>query len=268
MQISNYFLTILICMLSVLAIGFKTNANSPRQEFAMADGMRIEATNDNGTISIFAKTKLIREYSFGEKRIQIKMRPREKRWLGSLGIYSPGGGTEFHVVAEEGQQHFCSEREALEWLTWQNELMKYVFTPDGLVVGWYTTKDPHSSQIAMGVKIWQIYINGKSPKQLTSSMKMLVEVSNVEGEPIMKPPVGDFIASKPRIINGRLYSGKALDYMSESGVNILPNSVEETIAQGKFEKVGKYITYYLFDDAEDLLWVKIDEVGRIILIGR
>ena len=200
----------LLILFIVLCMGCLESSAKLNNELVMSNGMIIEATNSSGVISIKAGKGLERTYSWNNKKETIKLRARKERWFGSLGAYNPGGGRNVHLVVEEGQQHFCSEEEAIEWLSWQNGRMQYVYTPDGLVVGWYTSEDPNSTQIAICVEVWQFYILGSKPRGLVGSNSdyLKIRFNNVSSQ---RPRVGNFLPSKPQKINGRLYSGKAID---------------------------------------------------------
>jgi len=222
--------------------------------------MIIKATNDSGTITIEAGKGLERTYRWDDVSAEVKMLRRDKRWFGSLGIYSPGGGGKIHTVLEEGQQHFYSEDEALEWLTWQNDRMHYVYSTDGLVVGWYKTNN------TLSVQVWQFYISGKRPMKLLGATEDLVAVSFKDGlapEPIK---AGNFQPSSPKMINGRRYSGKSIDIMSDKGITA--DKVEICITEGKSWQEGKHIHYSLIDKTDySLLWVILDTQHRVVLVG-
>jgi hypothetical protein len=68
-----------------------------------------------------------------------------------------------HAVLEEGQQHFSSMDEARDWLAKKDALMDYVWTQDGLVVGWEQKSRPGDGYLALNVEVWQIMINGEKP---------------------------------------------------------------------------------------------------------
>ena len=68
-----------------------------------------------------------------------------------------------HAVLEEGQQHFSSLGEARNWLTKKEQLMDYVSTRDGIVVGWRQQGRPGDGFLALSVEVWQILIDGRKP---------------------------------------------------------------------------------------------------------
>lgn len=243
------------------------------KEMVMTPGMTISATNLNGTIGIKAGEGLERSYFWDNKQITVKMLPRNERWLGSLGAYSPGGGIDVHAVVEEGQQHFCCEKEALEWLSWRNEVLDWIYTHEGLVIGYRSAKNPIENRFFLHVYVWQFFINGQMPKNLPGAKTNRIAVSYGENVFPRRPPPGKFTPSKPKRINGRLYSGKSIDYIQEKGAS--PDVIEKVIQFGKKDQRGNYFVYYNFgeDFGEDIgsfkdaNWVKTDRDGRVVLIG-
>jgi hypothetical protein len=240
------------------------------QEMVMTSGMRITATNLNGTISITAGEGMERRYVWENKQISVNLRPRVERWLGSLGAYSPGGGDDVHTVVEEGQQHFCSEKEALEWLSWQDNVLDYVYTPDGMVVGYRSEKLSSHNSFSLNVNVWQVFINGQRPDELPGAEINKIQVSYNPNDPGRRPLPGKFVPSNPKVINGRLYSGKSIDYMEEKRLSSA--AIEKVIKFGKIKKSGNNFVYYgvgeKFDPFKDLMWVEIDNEGRVVLFGK
>jgi hypothetical protein len=66
------------------------------------------------------------------------------------------------AVVEEGQQHFDTADAAVAWVK-ARQWMPYVYTNDGLVVGWDTTI-PERKQL--NVEVWQLLVAGSRPTQL------------------------------------------------------------------------------------------------------
>lgn len=240
-------------------------------EFVMFSGMTINATNKNGSITIKAISKFEREFIWKDNNIKVSLVAREKRWYGSLGAYYSGGGRRIHAVIEEGQQHFCSESEALDWLIWRNEQLDYVYSSNGLVIGWYTQKDEKSDQIALAVKIWQIYINGDKPNDINDSQNNMIEVrldDMIDNLPSSMTK-SSFVPSKSTIIKGRKYSGKSIDYLNDPAIHGTPDLVEKTISTGgkkSYASNDDLTFYYLLGD--EMFWVLLDKDGSVILVGR
>jgi hypothetical protein len=255
-----------------MIFGCSGAGNFNHNELVMSEGMVIEASNDHGIIVIEAGKGLKRTYLNENKKLSLKMRNRRERWDGSLGAYNPAGGRgDIHLIVQEGQQHFCDEKEAIEWLNWRNDRMRYVYTLDGLVVGFYITKDPNSSRIAKSVEVWQFYIKGKKPNNMQGAMSDQVRVFFKDGYKPKYPPKGNFEPSNPKTINGYVFSGKAVDHMKENKFKFVntEKKVIKLIMFGEVGKKGEYITYYgmgdKFDPFEDLHWVKLDKEGRVVL---
>lgn len=233
------------------------------KELVMAPGMVIEATNLNGTVAIRAEDELKRIYFWDNKSKSVKLRPRWKRWYGSLGAYSPGGGLRVHAVVEEGQQHFCCESEAIEWLDWQNERMQWVCTQDGLVVGFAVSEHPSGDQTAIAVEVWQLYINGEMPKNLSGDQPGNIKFFSIGESSRAQVPIGSFVPSQPMKINGRQYAGRAIDLMKE--MSISPQDVEWVLIEyaGKAYREGKYTVFPGKCKAGNCS-VTLDESGRVV----
>lgn len=260
-----------VCAICLCSCHRFSNEIDKKNELVMHDGMTITAINKNGSISIHAKKLLSREISWNNHEIKTELMPREKRWYGSLGAYSPGGGLGVHAVVEEGQQHFSSKSEVLDWLLWRNELFDYVYTSDGLVVGWYTQQDKKSDQIALGLKIWQIYIDGRKPSELKGSSNNLIEISYDNKITSLSSELSttSFVPSKAVTINGRMYSGKSIDYLNDPAVHATTDLVEKTILTGNKNSYGSNsnLTIHLLVE-DELFWVLLDKDGSVILVGR
>jgi len=141
----------------------------PYTELAMEPGMIIEATNKNGTVIIEYLSPLERRYKWGrydEKRTLI---PRKERFLGRLGAYDPA--TTFlisygpRIVANDSQMHFKNMGEVKAKLYESSAVMDWVYTDDGLVIGFKKATHPKGANIG----VYQYYINGKKPTKLEGS---------------------------------------------------------------------------------------------------
>ncbi len=140
-------------------------------ELVLSPHAILTVKTETGTMEIEALDALTRKYTWEGASRSIRLTPRETRWQGSLGAYSPGEGEgwENHkgitrAVLNEGQLNYASESEALKWLhLGMNHLM--VYRDDGLAVMWSKDLDRHQ----LNVDVWQILINGKKPTQLSGS---------------------------------------------------------------------------------------------------
>ena len=234
-------------------------------EIVMCDNMTVDVLRNNERLIIKSNGLLEREYLLKEFNVKTKLMRRKDRWNGSYGLYKQQGGGDIHLVLEEGYQYFYSEKEAIEWLSWQNERMNYVYTSNGLVVGWEVqNKADKSNQKSLAVQVWQFYIRGKKPNKLNGGDDKSINAINSDCIPDYSD---NFIPSRPKVINGRLYTGKAIDMMNEQ--NVKSNVIEDTIKSGESFTDNGFITYYNLDpNTSKFIWVKLDASGRVVLVGR
>ncbi len=158
-------------------------------EVVMSSGMRITATTTVGRIAITAVDALTRAYTWDGATRAVEMEPRAAttgRWHGSLGLLNPGAGEHWRdhhgitrSVTEEGQQHFKTVEEAMNWIK-QRGWMPFVYRDDGLMVGWSKNLD----RMQLSVEVWQILIDGKKPTRLTGSQSDKIVVETVETETV------------------------------------------------------------------------------------
>jgi hypothetical protein len=145
----------------------------------MAPGMKITATTLEGTITITAVDELTRSYTWEGATRSVEMWPREERWNGSKRLYFPGAGNHWKEhngitrgVVEEGQQHFKTTEDALKWLR-EHQYPSLIYRHDGLAVGW----DKTLPRKQLNVEVWQVYVNGKKPRQLLGSQDKKIVVT-------------------------------------------------------------------------------------------
>ena len=147
-------------------------------ELAMETGMHIEATNKNGTVSIEYIEPLKRRYQWDDFDEERDLIPRKTRFMGKLGAYDPADAYIWEVftpriVANDSQLHFDSMNDIDKWL-YQSSLVYYwVYTDDGLVVGF--GKKPSRNQVNIGV--YQLYLNGEKPTKLKGSRPENIKIT-------------------------------------------------------------------------------------------
>ena len=160
----------------------------PYTELAMDPGIIIEATNKNGTVIIEYLSPLERRYRWGrydEKRTLI---PRKKRFRGRLGAYDPA--TTFlisygpRILANDSQRHFQNMEEVKAKLYESSAVMDWVYTNNGLVVGF--SKDPTSK--AVNIDVYQYYINGKKPTKLEGSRPEKIKITKRPNKTLQPTP--------------------------------------------------------------------------------
>lgn len=261
-----YFITALLALSCPSSLIAWNPFRAVQSESVMTKGMTIEASNTFGRIRIEAGEGTRRTFSWDGGRESVRLLTRRSRWHGSLGLYHPGGNPRVHLVVEEGQQHFCSENEANEWLLRGQDRMNWACSSDGLVVGWYKTKKPDRDYWAVIVEVWQVYIKGQKPSYLSACASRSVQITGANVALTGKDHSA-FVPSEPQVINGRLYSGKAQDLMAERGVT--PADVEATIAEGKMLQItppNPKWTYYYRRTKDGMLIVILDDNARVVLL--
>jgi len=149
----------------------QVTGSKPKNEIVMSPGMEITVRAPTGTMTITARDGLVRAYTWEGATRSVEMIARETRWYGSLGLYYDGPGDHWKAhngitrgVLDEGQQHFKTTAEAIQWIHTRDDL-PLVYRDDGLAVGW--NKELPRNQL--NVEVWQIYINGSKPHKLPGS---------------------------------------------------------------------------------------------------
>jgi len=145
-------------------------------ELAMEPGMIIEATNKYGTVIIEYLSPLERRYKWGRYDEVRTLIPRKERWLGKLGAYDPADAFVWErgprIVANDSQRHFQSMEEVEAQLYESSAVMDWVYTDDGLVIGF--SKTPSRKQVS--IDVYQYYINGKKPTKLEGSRPKNIKI--------------------------------------------------------------------------------------------
>jgi len=233
-----------------------------KPELVMPPGCIIEAVNKQGKMRIEAVGKYTRKYKWKGRSKKFRLWPREKRWNGSKGAYRPSGDRDMHAVLEEGQQHFSSQEEVYPWLIWQryNGRRDVKYTSDGLVVVWQEQRHPVAANYsALSVDVWQIYVDGKKPSGLRGASDGAIKVLQQGSAEIV---IGKPSINTARTINGRKYSGKALDFMDEDRISV--DRVEKVLSKAEPRREGEYTCYtglWLEDKAlEFAVWVNSDGI--------
>lgn len=182
----KFFRFSLLVLLLLAACGNNSLEMQPYEytELAMQPGMRIAATNKNGTIIIEAISPLKRRFqweNFDETRILI---PRKERWMGRLGAYDPASRFfwEFwkplpRIVANDSQLHFQSMQEIEAFLRQGRNFFDWVYTDSGLVVGFGL--DDSRSQV--NISVYQIYLDGEYPKSIKGSRPEKIQITMPHG---------------------------------------------------------------------------------------
>jgi hypothetical protein len=136
----------------------------------LSQGQGVYANNRAGAVAIFYISPIKRKYVWdGQSRI-VTMIPREEAFLGMTGLYNPAESmlnNKFatRLVVMESKMYFSNYHDVYAFLKQSSEIMNWVYTNDGLVVGF--SRDAKRNQI--DISLWQIEINGRKPTVLLGS---------------------------------------------------------------------------------------------------
>ena len=146
-------------------------------ELAMQENMVIQASNKNGSVSIKYVSPLERCYKWDNYSECRTLIPRKDRFYGKLGAYDPATTYfwEFYktrIVAEDSQLNFKNREELKAWLYQGVDVFDWVYTDDGLVVGF--VKSPDRNQV--NIEVYQLLINNKKPNRIDGSRSEKIKV--------------------------------------------------------------------------------------------
>jgi hypothetical protein len=153
----------------VAFLGLRLNCSASTQselELVMRPTESIRASFGTQKIQIDATSLLTRRLTWDGASREVTLYPRERRWHGSLGAYSPGAetfdpvGTTSRAVVDEGQLNFANPNDLRRWLHFQAAL-KSAFTTDGLFIALGSFGESQ-----LNLNVYQLCINGRKPAKL------------------------------------------------------------------------------------------------------
>lgn len=167
----------LLC-LALLFAGCATQQLRPYNETVMSPGMRITATNPNGTVTITAGEGTRRDYAGTGWQKSRSLLARSTRWNGSLGLYDPASSFSPYgrLLAEEGRIHCTSVSQAMRWLYVGSALKRPTYTNNGLVFCYSVSAPPDGGEPTRSAELWQLYINGRRPHHLPGANDRAIRV--------------------------------------------------------------------------------------------
>ncbi len=172
------FLFALFLFRQIFAFEFRSTEPYHFTELAMQPGMIIEAQNKNGEFSIKWLGPLKREYGWnGEKAIRTLI-PRKERFTGRLGAYDPASASFITVmfrtrlVADDSILNFSTMEEIEARLYEGSAVLDWVYTDDGLVLGFFESPDRHQ----VSIDVYQFLLNGKKPNGIKGSRPELIKI--------------------------------------------------------------------------------------------
>ena len=118
--------------------------------------------------------------SYDELRTLI---PRKERWLGLIGAYNPAEQSIWNIfspriVAEDSQLHFNNKSELEKWIFQSKEVKDWVYTNDGLVVGFFKS----SNRNQVNIEVYQLYVDGVKPIALEGSRPENIKIRYLESD--------------------------------------------------------------------------------------
>ena len=164
-------LLIIIALMSVLNVcSCSDSSNVLVKGAVLSRGQSVEAHNRNGTIRISYITPVKRKFDWDGKSKVIKMIPREEAFDRKLGLYEPAEAWglnlfETRLVVQESTIDFDNYHQIYASLKQSSAVLDWVYTSDGLVVGFGRT--PSRKQI--NIDLWQLLIGGQKPKRLAGA---------------------------------------------------------------------------------------------------
>ena len=135
----------------------------------MAPGLSVSATNENGEAEITYVNRITRQFVVNDKKSTVRMIPRARRFAGMMGLYEPASriffslGTRW-VVADE-LINFENQKELDRFLYQGSAVFDWVFTDDGLTVGFFSSPDGAN----VNVDVFQLFVNGIKPTKIEGS---------------------------------------------------------------------------------------------------
>ena len=161
-------LTVGVLIGSMFVTGCNVASEEPTVNGAVLfPGQSIEASNRNGKVRISYVTSVKRKYEWDGRVKIVKLIPRKEPFGGRLGLYQPASSWglnpfEIRLVAQEAAINFASEDQIYAFLRQSSDYMDWVYTNNGLVVGFGRT--PSRKQI--NIDLWQILLRGQKPNGL------------------------------------------------------------------------------------------------------
>ena len=161
------FILVLLSVTSLTGCDFLNNEQV--KESVLQPGQIVEANNRNGTIKITYIGLTKRQYEWeGERRV-VRLQARQEPFLGQLGLYDPADAWIFshetRLVLEEAIRKFETEDQIKAALVQSSAYTDWVYTPDGLVVGY--GRNPARRQI--DIDVYQFLLRGKKPSGLAGA---------------------------------------------------------------------------------------------------
>lgn len=272
----NRKLLLYLCALAASGIlaSCTTQDSEAGNEIVMCPGSSIDASFGDQRLVIDAEGQATRRFRIAGYDEKVRLTRRESRWNGSLGIYRPTGVRGLHMVLEESLLFFDSEEDLHYWIRWRRRFAGHLYyTSDGLLVAWsilVPATDANSSIRALTVDVHQLLVKGKKPENLAGAQNEAFLINNPSATCVFGDSRNSrFVASPPKVIGGRRYSGWAIDIMRAH--DIAPETVELALKGDHPVERDGYRTYHWRPksgkDWLEAFTVTIDGAGAVVFVS-
>ncbi len=151
------------------------------REAVLSPGQSVQATNKNGTIKISYVSPIKRRYEWDNSQRIVTLRARQEPFQGKLGIYEPADAWvllpgKVRLVVDEAIRKFDTQEQIRAALTETSSYMDWVYTADGLVVGFGRT--PSRKQI--NIDLFQFLLRGQKPTGLAGARADQIRLTEVK----------------------------------------------------------------------------------------
>lgn len=193
------------------------------RETILRPGMKVSLHRNSPTeeLQVSCPDAGKRRVAIGKDSHAFSVKGRASRWFGSFGVYADKSANIFRSKVffyEEGLQHFSCLKDAQAWVEQQKSFSRVYSNGEGLIISLCEGDK-------LEIRLWQIFINGVSPKGFPESTKDIKLSDAVEYNIL-----NDFKPSEPKLVEGILFSGRVQDLMKEG--NIAFEQVLDAIEHG------------------------------------
>lgn len=140
----------------------------------LGPGESVAATNRFGAVTISYVSPVKRKYAWEGGTQVVKMIVRGEPFQGRTGLYDPADRWVFtpgvRLVVQESVMDFASYEQVYARLYEGSAVMDWVYTPDGLVVGF--GRSPSRDQI--NVDVFQFLVQGRKPEGLKGARPLQI----------------------------------------------------------------------------------------------
>lgn len=154
----------------LVGLCFGANACSPREVAVdgavLRPGESVAAKTRFGAVTVSYVSPVARRYAWDGRSRTVRLRVRSEPFRGLTGLYDPAEQWAFdprtRLVLQESVRDFESYDQLYAALREGSAVMDWVYTADGLVVGFGRTADRHQ----VNIDVFQVLVQGRKPQRL------------------------------------------------------------------------------------------------------